>query len=125
MPDDDGDAALLQRLQLLTRQAQGEDTSYAGKVQGWLHHSSSSGSHGCAGGGSSGGSDDTATTRPPEAAIGGGGSDRPLEEAPPLDPRRAQMFTASRFGDMAGVSPYGLPRSLWSCATFAPSASHQ
>ena len=35
-----------------------------------------------------------------------------LEEAPPLSERRQQMYTASRFGDMAGVSPYGLPRSL-------------
>ena len=36
-----------------------------------------------------------------------------LEVAPPLSDRRKHMFTASRFADMAGVSPYGLPHSLW------------
>jgi putative phage-type endonuclease len=40
-----------------------------------------------------------------------------LVEAPPLDPRRKQMYTASRFGDMAGISPYALPRSLWEVMT--------
>ena len=40
-----------------------------------------------------------------------------LQEAPPLSARRSQMYTASRFGDMAGVSPYGLPRSFWEVMT--------
>ena len=43
--------------------------------------------------------------------------DSDLVVAPPLDPRRQQMYTASRFGAMAGVSPYALPRSLWEVMT--------
>ena len=36
-----------------------------------------------------------------------------LEVAPPLSERRKHMFTASRFADMAGISPYGRPHALW------------
>eukprot|EP01043_Picozoa_sp_COSAG02_P036629 COSAG02_NODE_2695_length_8214_cov_12.071842_6_plen_696_part_00 len=78
--------SVLAKLQEALNSSREESTSFSRRVLDWLR---------------------SPAPEPPTKLLGD------LEEAPPLSDRRKHMFTASRFADMAGVSPYGLPHSLW------------
>eukprot|EP01052_Picozoa_sp_SAG31_P004481 SAG31_NODE_186_length_20918_cov_26.890917_9_plen_282_part_00 len=43
-----------------------------------------------------------------------------LEEAPPLDPKRSEMLTASIFAAAVGIDKWAVPRSLWEKLTEHP-----
>lgn len=78
--------SILAKLQEALTSSREESTSFGRKVLNWLR---------------------VPPSDPPSKLRGD------LEEAPALSERRKQMYTASRFADMAGISPYGLPHSLW------------
>ena len=94
--------SLLARLQQSLKASKEDSTSFGSKMLGWLHNPSL-----------------TAKLLSSASAL----ATKDLEEAPPLDSRRKQMYTASRFGDMAGISPYGLPKSVRNPLVGSPSAS--